>query len=913
MTLLARLRSYMAALVRGRTIERDMEDEWRFHVEARADALAADGVPRDRAMRQALSEFGDPLRWKESGREARGLLWIYDVDADVRYGLRQLRRAPLFAGAAVITLALGIGANAAIFSVLNGVILRPLSYPKSSQLMYVTTQFPSWGQPQVPLSAPEYLEFREVTRSFAAIGAWAPGAGEVNLTANDGARRVRSVNVDEHLLHALGLQPAHGRFFAPGETDRSNPASPLPPVAILSYELWQGAFGGQPIVGKMVEVNSLRREVIGIMPPGADVMEMRPEIWLPLGLSPRNPGDRRAHRLYVIGRLKDDVTAEAAATEVRVLNDKWGERVGVTDHMFVPMPADAAARTSNPDAGHILQLRPLHDEIVRSASRAIWTLQIAAGLVLLIACANLGNLLLSRAAVRRRELAVRTALGASRRRLLRQFITEGALLSIAGSALALWIGRFGLHALTEAYPRALPRSTEVSVDLPVLLFTCGIAMVTSLFFGLAQLRHVGAKGLAVTLTEAGAKGAGGGTRRHVRRALVAGEVALAVILVTGAGLLIRTVYNLTNVELGFDRSRLVTFSVSLPERTYPEPVIRLHRYQRVLDALRAVPGVEAATAMWGLPPDRSSGKSNTRVADATVPSVGPFHIVDFYQYVFPDYFETMGVPIVRGRSFQPADASSAGLVAVVNETFAETFWKGQDPIGKRVKPCCNDQTPWFTVVGVAKDVKQGGVGQATGTELYMSVQQVARPGPGLGMAPLNHVVLRTTLTPAALAQTIERTVREQLDPSVPVVRLRDMETVLAESIQRPRFLAQLLGVFAGLALLLAAVGTYGVISSIVAERRSEIAIRMALGANRSSVVAHVMSEGLVLTGVGLGVGLAGAFGLNRLIASLLFGVRPTDVSTAAGVAATMILVAAVACVPPAWRASRLDPSAVLRA
>ena len=912
MTLLAKLRSFMAALLRGRHIERDMEDEWRFHVEARADALAAEGVPRDQAERRARSEFGDPLRWKESGREARGLLWIYDVSGDVRYGLRQLRRAPLFAATAVITLALGIGANAAIFSVLNGVILRPLPYPKSSQLMYVTTQFPSWGQPQAPVSAPEYLEFREVTRSFAAIGAWAPGAGEVNLTTNDGARRVRSVNVDEHLLQALGLQPAQGRFFARGETDRSDPAAFLPPLAILSHELWQGAFGGQPIVGTMVEVNNLRREVLGIMPPGADVMDMRPEIWLPLGLSPLNPGDRRAHRLYVIGRLKDDVTAEAAETELRVLNDQWGERVGVTDHMFAPMPADAAAR-ANPDAGHILQLGPLHDQIVRPASRAIWTLQIAAGLVLLIACANLGNLLLSRAAVRRRELAVRTALGASRRRLLRQFITEGALLSIAGSALALWIGRFGLHALTQAYPRALPRSTEVSIDLPVLLFTCGIAMVTSLFFGLAQLRHIGAKGLAVTLTEAGAKGAGGGTRRHVRRALVVGEVALAMILVIGAGLLIRTVYNLTNVDVGFETSRLVTFSVSLPDRTYPGPVIRLQGYQRVLDALRAVPGVEAATAMWGLPPDRPSGKSNTRVADATLPSAGPFHIVDFYQYVYPDYFETMRVPIVRGRGFQPADASSAGLFAVVNEKFADTFWKGQDPIGKRVKPCCNDQTPWFTVVGVAKDVKQGGVAQETGTELYMSVQQVARPGPGLGISPLNHVVLRTTLTPAALAQTIERTVREQLDPSVPVVRLRDMETVLAESIQRPRFLAQLLGVFAGLALLLAAVGTYGVVSSIVAERRTEIAIRMALGANRSSVLAHVMSEGLVLTGVGVGVGLAGALGLNRLIASLLFGVRPTDVSTVAGVAATMILVAAVACLLPAWRASRLDPSAVLRA
>jgi len=912
MTLLARLRSFMAALVKGRRVEQDMEDEWRFHVEARADDLAAEGVPRDQAVRQARSEFGDPLRWKESGREARGLLWIYDAGADVRYGLRQLRRAPLFATTAMITLALGIGANAAIFSVLNGVLLRPLPYPKSGQLMYVTTQFPSWSQPRVPVSPPEYLEFRAITRSFAAIGAWAPGAGEVNLTTNEGARRVRSVNVDELLLQALGLQPAQGRFFARGETDRSDPAAPLPPVAILSHELWQGAFGGQPMVGKMVEVNSLRREVIGIMPRGVDVMEMRPEIWLPLGLSPLNPGDRRAHRLYVIGRLKDDVTTEGAETELRVINEQWGERVGVTDHMFVPMPADASAGASNPNAGHILQLQPLHDEIVGSASRAIWTLQIAAGFVLLIACANLGNLLLSRAAIRRRELAVRTALGASRQRLLRQFIIEGALLSIAASTLALWIGRFGLHALTQAYPRALPRSTEVGVDVPVLLFTCAIAMVTSLFFGLAQLRHIGTNSLAVTLTEAGAKGSDGGTRRYVRRALVVGEVALAVILVIGAGLLIRTVYNLTNVDMGFETSRLVTFSVSLTDRNYMSAASRIQGYQRVLDALRAVPGVEAATAMWGLPPDRSSAKVNTRVSDATVPSVGPFHVVDFYQYVFPGYFETMGVPIVRGRGLQPADAASAGLVTVVNETFAETFWKGQDPIGKRVKPCCNEQTPWFTVVGVAKDVKQGGVGQDTGTELYMSVEQVARPDPGLGIAPLNHVVLRTTLTPAALAQTIERTVREQLDPSIPVVRLRDMEAVRAESIQRPRFLAQLLGVFGGLALLLAAVGTYGVVSSIVAERRREIGIRMALGADRSSVLADVMREGLALAAVGVAVGLAGAFGLNRLIASLLFGVQPTDVSTAVGVAATMILVAVVACLLPAWRASRLDPTAVLR-
>ena len=490
-------------------------------------------------------------------------------------------------------------------------------------------------------------------------------------------------------------------------------------------------------------------------------------------------------------------------------------------------------------------------------------------------------------------------------------MTEGALLSIAGGALALWLARLGLRTLTQAYPAALPRSTEVSLDLPVLLFACGIATATTMFFGLVHLRHIGVNGLAATLTEAGTKGGSSGTRRHVRRGLVVAEVALAVILVTGASLLIRTVYNLANVDAGFNRSRLVTFSINLPEMTYPGGMIRVQTFQRLLDALRAVPGVEAATAMWGLPPNRPAITNNTRVANSTVPSVGPFHVVDYYQYVMPDYFETMGIPIVRGRSFQRTDATSSGFVAIVNEKFADAFWKGRDPIGQRVKPN-PDQPPWFTVVGVAKDVKQGGVDREAGTELYMAVEQIARPAPGLGIAPINHVVLRTTLAPAALSQTIERVVHE-MDRAVPVARLRDMEAVFAESIQRPRFLAQLLGLFAGLALLLAVVGTYGVIASIVAERRREIAIRMALGADRFSVLADVMKDGLLLAGIGVVVGLAGAFGLNRLIAALLFGVRPTDVPTVAAVVATMIIVAAVACLLPAWRASRLDPNAVLRA
>jgi predicted permease len=906
-TLLFRL----SALLRSRQMDRDIEDEIASHLAEATEEYVRQGLSPEEARRAAQRRFGGVTQTTEVYREVRSFMWLEDLRRDLRHTLRTLRRAPAFTAVVLLTLALGIGANTAIFSIVNGVLLRPLDYPRPEQLMYVTTQFPQVGVGPFPFSPPEYLELREVNRSFAAIGAFSPGAGEVNLTTPDGARRVRSANVDEHLLNALGLQAAHGRLFARGETDRKNPDEPLPAVAILSHELWQSAYGGQPIIGETVEVNSRRREVIGIMPPGADVLDVRPEIWLPLGLTPSNRANRLGHFVRVIGRLKDDVTPEAAQTELTTLNEHWGERVGVSNHMFAPMPRDPAARASNPDAGHILQMVPLHDQIVRGARRAIWLLQATAALVLLIACANLANLLLARAAIRRREFAVRTALGASRRRLLRQFMTEGALLSIAGSALGVWLAHVGLRTLTQAYPGALPRSTEVSVDLPVLLFACGVAIATTMFFGLAQLRHIGVKDLGVTLTEAGTKGASGGTRRHVRRGLVMAEVALAVILVIGAGLLIRTVYNLANVDLGFNRSRLVTFSIALPESTYTTAGATVQAFQRLLDALRALPGVEAATAMAGLPPNRPPINNTTRVADPTVPPVGPFQTVDYYQYVMPDYFETMGIPIVRGRSFQPADATSSGLVAIVNEKFAETFWKGRDPIGQRVKPCCNDQPPWFTVVGVAKDVKQRGVDLDTGTELYMSVPQIAKPAPGLGRAPLNHVVLRTTLAPTALAQTVEQVVRE-MDPTVPVVRFRDMEAVVAESIQRPRFLAQLLGLFAGLALLLAAVGTYGVLSSLVAERRTEISIRMALGADRSSVLVHVMREGLLLTAIGVVVGLAGAFGLNRLIVSLLFGVGPTDMPTVAGVTATMIIVAAVACLLPAWRASRLDPNAVLR-
>jgi predicted permease len=838
-----------------------------------------------------------------------------DLRQDIRFAVRSLLRVPAFAAVTILTLALGIGANTAIFSIVNGVILRPLGYPKPEQLMYLTTQFPAFGFDQFWVSPPEYFEFRELNQSFAAVGAYT--TGEVNLTAGDRPLRVRSASVDDGLLTALGVQPIAGRLFARGETDVVPPPNPtgpvpLPPFCILSYELWQSAFGGQAnIIGQLVEINGLRREVIGIMPPGADVMDNRTEIWMPIGLNPGNRQNRGSHFLYLVGRLKDGVTPEAAQTELAALIQTWGARTGQKNHVFAPLPKTAEERKTN--FGHILQMTPVQKQIVGGASRAIWLLQAAVGFVLLIACANLANLLLARAETRHREFAVRTALGAGRWRLLRQFMTEGVLLAIIGGTLGLILARVGVAALLRAYPASLPRTAEVAVDPIVLAFTFGVSILTGLIFGLAPLMHTQVKSLALALKEGGARGATGAARHHIRRGLVMGEVALAVMLVIGAGLMIRTVYNLATVDAGFERSRLVTFQMSLAAADYPQPASRAQLYQRLLEKLRAVPGVQGASAMSGLPPNRQLDANDTDIGNYTSPPEGPFENVDYYQSVMTNYFETMGIPIVKGRSFVPSDAAS-GPVVIVNETLVNTFWKNLDPIGQTLKPGFANfaQVPDFRVIGVAKDVKQGGVDKKTGTELYTLIDQRAMlPAPVSGAPTTLNIVLRTTLPPASLRTAIEGIVREA-DPSVPIVRLRDMNGVFEESIRRPRLLAQLLGGFAGLALLLAAIGTYGVLSYMVAERRREIGIRMALGAGQGSVLAQIMKQGLMLTTVGIVSGLAGAFALNRLIASLLFGVQPTDTRTMVGVVATITLVAAAACWLPAWRASRVDPNVVLR-
>jgi predicted permease len=871
--------------------------------------MAGAGGSRRRWPRAARIASGGVSQAMDALRDQRGLPWLDDLRRDARHGLRTLRRSPVFTAVALLTLALGIGANTAIFTIVNGIILRPLGFPEPERLMFLSTGNNLGFTDEV--APAEYLEFRQIARSFSSVGAYT--VGDVNLTAGDRPLRARAAFVDERLLDALGLHAAEGRLFANGETEVSAPwfpgAEPPPAdVAILSHELWQTAFGGQSIVGQTIAIDGRVREVIGIMPPGADLMDNHPGIWLPLGLNPATRNFRGYHILSVIGRLAEGVTPRAAQAELNGMFENWAERVGLgpDDHVFTRVGRFQ----------HTLRMAPLQNAILGDASRSIWVLQAAVGLVLLIACANLANLFLARAETRRREFAVRAALGASGGRLLRQSMTEGVLLSIGGGILGLAIARYGVQTLIAMYPTSLPRTSDVALDVPVLLFALGMSTATGLLFGLAPIAHTRVQRLVTALKEGGDRGGTGAVRHRVRRGLVVAEVALAVVLVMGAGLLARTVYNLTVVDAGFDRSRLVTFSVAVPSAATGksgQPASGAQTFERILDALRSVPGVQAATGMSGLPPHQVSRGEDTQIDNYTAPPEGPYEEVSYYQSVMSDYFETMGIPIVQGRGFQPGDAASSGMVAVVNERLVNTFWKGQNPIGQRLKPDWGDWVPWFTVIGVAKDVKQGGVDRNTGTEFYFFVEQMSKAAPPLGRAPeAINVVLRTTLPPAGLARAIERSVHD-VDPSIPVVRLRDMEAVFAESIGRPRLLAQLLGAFAGLALLLAAIGTYGVLSYMVAERRREIGIRIALGAQRSSVLAQVMTQGLLLTASGMFIGLAGALGLNRLIASLLFGVQPTDAITATAVIVTIAIVAAVACWLPAFRASRVDPIVVLRA
>jgi predicted permease len=815
---------------------------------------------------------------------------------DCRHTLRHLVRTPGFALVTILTLALGIGANTAIFSVVNAVLLRPLGYPDSEQLVYISSQFPTLGFDQFWLDSPEFFEFRERTQTFASVGAFA--SGNVNLSSGDQPQRVASARVSSSLFDTLGVRPALGRGFTEAET-LPNAAR----VAVISSELWQSAFGGRAdVVGSLVEIDGVKRTIVGVMPRGFDVADNHILVWLPLGIDPANRAQNSGgHFLYLVGRLADGRTLASAKGELEMLLANWQHASGGTG-----APGDLRSPVHTPNATtHRLRYDPLQAQVVGGARTAIWLLQGAVIFVLLIACANLANLLLARAESRHREFAIRTALGAGRLTLLRQFLVEGCVLSTSGAALGVGVAVFGVRALIAAYPASLPRSGDVALDAPVLAFTLVVALLTGAMFGLAPLLHLAPGATATVLKEGGQRSTGG--RNRLRRALVVAEVAMAVALVIGAGLLLRTVMNLSAVDAGFNRSHLVTFGVSLPRSTYGRQE-QTHAFYDGLGArLSAMPGVQSVAGVQGLPPVRQVNANDTFLEGVKPPEGLPMPNIDYWQNTTAGYVDTMGIPVVEGRAFLPSDADGP-FVVLINQALARTWYPGVDPIGRRVR-AGGPTTPWFTIVGILKDVKQGGLDRKAGTELYFDVDQVWRVPFAMPNA-LNFVV-RTTLPPSALSVPVRQAV-SALDASLPIINLRAMDDVFDEAIGRPRLLANLLGVFASLALMLAAIGSYGVLSYMVTERRREIGIRMALGADRGSVLRMVLSQGLRLTVTGVVLGVALVFAGNRVMTSLLFGVAPWDPATIGGVIGLMAAVALVACYLPAHGATRVDPMIVLR-
>jgi predicted permease len=870
-------------------VERDLDQEVQSYVDLLTEEKIRAGMSPDDARRAARLEAGNIELIKEQVRDVRKGSLLDSSLQDFRYGIRLLRRSPGFTALAVLTIGLGIGANSAIFSVINGVVRKPLAYPDADRLMFITSQFPTLNFSKFWISPPEYFDFKEHTRAFSNVAAYTTGA--MNLSEGDRPERVNTAYVTASMFDVLGVRPQRGSAFSP-EQDRPGAG----PVVVLSHEIWQRAFAGDPsIVGKPVQINGLARTVLGVMPPGFDLHDSKSQLWVPLGLDPANRRNRGSHYVYVVGRLAPEVTAAQANAELQGMLRQWGEWAPQT---HVPN-----------DSTHRVQMAPLRDEIVGNVRKALWVLQGAVALVLLIACANVANLLLARAESRHKEFAVRTALGAGRTRILRQFMTEGTVLSLLGAALGLALAFWGLKALLAANPESVPRASEIRLDPVVLAFTVGVALVTGLIFGLAPLLHLGEQAVSLSIKEGGVRATSGAGRNRVRHALVVSEIALAVMLVVGAGLLIRTFRNLTSVDAGFDAENRVTFGLVLPQATYPDSQRVVQAITDLSRRLEDVPGIERVAAMQGLPPMRPVNANDTNFEGYTPGPGDPPANVDYYQVVSLGYFETMGIDITAGRAFESGDAIG-GPVVIINEALARRFYKDQDPLGRRVSPFFGPNTSAFTIVGVARDVKQGGLEAPAGTELYFNFEQAPRVA---GYAPRQMNLVLEASRPLQTLTPVIRQAVSAIDPGLPIVQLRSMEDVVGASLARQRFLSLLLGIFAAVALLLAAIGTYGVLSYMVSERQREIGIRMALGAGNGRIVRMVLRQGIGIAAVGIVAGVAGALALSRITRSLLYGVDPADPATFGVVVIVIAVIATAACLIPMRRATRVDPLTAIRA
>src|SRR5687767_2853221 len=806
---------------------------------------------------------------------------------DLKYALRMLKKNPAFTAVAILTLAVGIGANSAIFSVVNSVLLRPLPYRDPEQLVRVYSEFPTMKLQKFWLSPPELLDIQREAKSWEAIGAWA--ADGQNVGTESEPLRVTSAAITRSLIDVLGVQPERGRNFTEEEDRNGGPR-----VAIISHGLWQKGFGGaSDILGKQIQVNSATTTVVGVMPAGFAFppgSNDQVELLVPFPFHPASPGNRGGHFLSVIGRLKPGVTTAQAESEITSLMAGWKSE-GRAQHLLNPQ-------------NHPVVMVGLHEDVVGSARKAVWLLMAAVGFVLLIACVNVANLLLARAESRHREFAVRLALGAGLKRMVRQFVAEGFVLVLIATILGVALAFAGLKVLLLFAPDSVPRTEEIGVGLPVLAFTVGVAIVAVFLFSLAPLAQVSERNLANWIRGAGQRAIRGGGQA-LRKGLVITEIALAVILVIGSGLMIRAFWKLQQVKAGFDPTGVVSFSLNLPAVKYRDPE-RLQFIDSLEQKLSTIPGVAAVSMASGLPPLRRINANDTEIEGYQQTPDSPAQNVDYWNIVGNEYFETMKIRLSEGRTFERQDDNpNAMRVVIVNQALAKRFWTGS-PIGRRVNPGFADPKVWFTIVGVVEDTKNTGMDKPAGPELYFQLRQVSQ----FVGSNVNFVVRGANET-ASLESSIRSAVRE-LDPSLPVYNLSSMDEMVSKSMVQPRFLALLLATFSGIALFLAAIGIYGVMAYSVAQRTQEIGVRMALGARPLHVLRLVLGQSLGMLLIGTVIGLAGAFALTRLMRTLLFEITATDPLTYVSVIGLLTFVALLACYIPARRAAKVDPLIALR-
>jgi len=811
---------------------------------------------------------------------------------DLKFAFRQLLKNPGFTCAAILCLALGIGATTGIFSVVNTVLLRPLPYSEPECLVRLYTefpQFPNGGLRRFSFATPEYLDLKREATSWQNLEGW--NNNGVNIAGEQEPVRATASFVTGGALPMLGATPLAGRIITPADAD---PSAPL--TVNISFGLWQRVFGGdKKLIGREILVNGTKCTVVGVMPqdfrfPPGEVDA--PELWLPIQINPARPGSRSDHSLNVVGRLKPGVTLDQARVELDSIVKRAQETAPANSHRFATNE-------------HTLVAYGLHDEVVRGVKPALRMLLGAVCFVLLIACVNVANLLLARAEARQREIAIRGALGAGLRRLASQFITEGLVLSFAGAVLGLLLAQGGLQLVRSASEASIPRASEIAFDARVFFFAIGICVATGIAFGLTPLLHLAKQNLQGALKSAAASTTGSTGTQRFRHALVVSELALALVLLIGTGLMMRAFWNLQQVRAGFDPAGVTTALLALPRLSYPNDQSRKDFWTRLEERLKALPGVESAALTTGLPPAKSASFNTTEIEGFVPVPGGPEQNVDFPQTVSKDYFKTLGIRLVAGRLFDERDTAGAPDVVIVNQTMARTFWRDESPIGRRLRRGIGGTNVWCTVIGVVEDVKNHGLAQATGTEVYYARGQTYASDGRF------YIAVCSRSSPSAVIHALRHAVRE-LDPSLPLSRIRTMDEVMTAAQSRPRFLTLLLTLFSSAALALAAVGIYGVISCSVAQRTKEFGVRMALGAQRVDVLGIVLGRGMVLALVGIGVGLGGALLLTRFLSTLLFGITPTDPMTFVVVSLLLGLVAFLASYIPARRATKVDPMVALR-